>query len=273
MEDNEYEDSIDFSLEETSTIVFDPNNIIAIAPGENITPKSLIFDEDAEELSFPQIFYGQKRWFSNVKQPSTFLIANSEIRRYDRRGATNDHILYVWAKLQREKILSSINVMFRLKAGSLTASNALNSKNIEELITENLAYLKHIPNGPIYWQNQKKKVNAMIRQFGKPTFFLTMSAAEIHWKELINILHKSVYKNEERLSDTEFDNMSYIEKNRLIQNDPAICASYFEHKMRAVFHTFKYNNGPFGEHEVIHYYYRIEFQHRGSPHGGEIKIS
>ena len=33
-------------------------HILKIAPGENNRPQSLIFDEDAEELSFPAIYYG-----------------------------------------------------------------------------------------------------------------------------------------------------------------------------------------------------------------------
>jgi len=35
-----------------------------------------------------------------------------------------------------------------------------------------------------HWEDEKKKVMAMIRQFGLPTFFLTLSAAKTRWPEL-----------------------------------------------------------------------------------------
>lgn len=54
---------VDFPQDDSSTIIFNPNCSYALAPGENNVPVSLIFDDDAEELSFPQIYYGQKRVF------------------------------------------------------------------------------------------------------------------------------------------------------------------------------------------------------------------
>ncbi|KAF7987983.1 hypothetical protein HCN44_004799 [Aphidius gifuensis] len=98
--DNDFEETTDIPIDESSTVIFNPDCSYAIAPEENRTPKSLIFDNDADELSFPQIYYGQKRVSSTKKQPSTYKIANSEIRRFDRRGASNDRLLYVWAKLR-----------------------------------------------------------------------------------------------------------------------------------------------------------------------------
>lgn len=93
--ENNFEETTDIFIVESSIVIFNPDCSYAIAPGENRTPKSLIFNDDAEELSFPQIYYGQKRVFTTKKQPSTYKIAKSKIRRFDRRGASNDHLLYV----------------------------------------------------------------------------------------------------------------------------------------------------------------------------------
>lgn len=61
----------------------------------------------------------------------------------------------------------------------------------------------------------------------KPSIFLTMSAA--HWNELRKILHKATYGKE--LTNEELMNMTCMQKTKLVQNDPVICASYFEHKI------------------------------------------
>lgn len=87
----------------------------------------------------------------------------------------------------------------------------------------------------------------MIAQFDKPTIFLTMSAAERYWDELINILYEVANHTNKDLSEGEIKSMTYDQKNRLIQNDLVLCVSYFEHKMRCVFKTFDLNAGPFGK--------------------------
>lgn len=62
-------------------------------------PYVLLFDEDAEELSFPDLYYGQKRQFTVPATP--YDIANGEIRRIDRRGVGQRHVLYMCAKVLR----------------------------------------------------------------------------------------------------------------------------------------------------------------------------
>lgn len=65
-------------------------NHIIIAPGEGQRPIALLFDLDAEELSFPCIFCGLKR-------PATLTyskIVRSQVRRYERRCARVDFVLW-----------------------------------------------------------------------------------------------------------------------------------------------------------------------------------
>jgi hypothetical protein len=52
---------------------------------------------------------------------------------------------------------------------------------VERLVDTNLAFLKTIPSSVQYWAVRKKDPFAMIRQTGKPTAFLTMSANETDW--------------------------------------------------------------------------------------------
>lgn len=46
-----------------------------------------------------------------------------------------------------------------------------------------------------------------------------------------------------------------------------MCATYFDHRFRALLKLIKSKNRVFKEHHnVQHFFYRIEYQHRGGPH-------
>lgn len=103
----------------------------------------------------------------------------------------------------------------------------------------------------------------MIRQLGIPTLFITLSAAETHWKPLLmslgKLLNKKIYTNE------ELDEMTWNEKSRLIRSDPVTVARYFDYRVQQFFKTFLLaSTSPLGV--VEDFFYRIEFQQRGSPH-------
>lgn len=75
-----------------------------LAPGEHNIPQSLLFDEHAEELSFPSIYLGQFRKFKDEVRVTPFIIASSELRRSDRRGVTPYHLLYIDVKIMRLRV-------------------------------------------------------------------------------------------------------------------------------------------------------------------------
>ena len=105
----------------------------------------------------------------------------------------------------------------------------------------------------------------MLRQLGKPTMFLTMSANEIGWKKLLKTL---VYLKEKKLlTEEEIDSLDYLEKTTLINEDAVCCALYFDKLINVIMSILQSKMcSPFGKYRVINYFKRIEFQHRGSPH-------
>ncbi|XP_054717389.1 uncharacterized protein LOC129226785 [Uloborus diversus] len=243
---------------------------LAIAPGQDQRPISLVFDEVGEELSFPRIYCGEMRKFSRPKQPSFAEISRSEVRRFDRRGATPKKVLYNHQKLLHEKLLSSISICLRTNAlqkdGPITASSMQDPEFVRSLMYKNLAYTftKNIKSSPAHWKNERARVFAMMRQYGLPTIFLTLSAAENRWYDLIKHL-KKIHCNHD-LTLEEFNEMRVKDKNDLIKKDPAICALYFDYKVKQLWKTFSCKQGPFGTLKVTHFFKRTEFQQRGSPH-------
>ena len=61
------------------TLMWNEDMCLQIAPGQHKVPLSIIYDEHAEELSFPQIYYGVGREFHSSHPPTPYMIATSEI--------------------------------------------------------------------------------------------------------------------------------------------------------------------------------------------------
>jgi len=267
-EDNFWDERSDEERQETTnsdTLLVDyENKGLIIAPGEGNMPRSILYDEDSTQLSFPTIYGGYK--YSPFKNISVSKMARHQLRNRDRRAVRSDYLFYLMKQAQTQRIAGAINLCLRKKTSNLTASDVLsNFTKIENLIQHNDGYkfLKQERNSPPYWEEQKRKVMAMIRQLGKPTFFLTLSAAETQWTPLLkalmlNIHHKSC-------SDEEIDQLSFQEKCTLIKTDPVTCARYFNHRIRKLF-SFLKKDFVFESYQILDWYIRDEFQDRGSPH-------
>ncbi|KAI8116853.1 ATP-dependent DNA helicase PIF1 [Lucilia cuprina] len=241
-----------------------PLQRLVMAPGEGQRPLDMIMDEDSEELAFVTIYGGKKRTC-----PETYSkIVRSELRRYDRRACRIDKLLYSYKKLELLSIKNATSIALRkhVRSNNVTAGNALNETFMNSLIQHDDGYriLKGVRSSPAHWEAEKKKAEAMIRQFILPTFFITLSAAETKWAELLVILSKTIDNVE--ITEDEAINLSFTEKARLIRSDSITCARYFDFRFRQLFGLFKMENGIFDNNYVQQYYWRVEFQHRGSPH-------
>ena len=135
---------------------------------------------------------------------------------------------------------------------------------------EGYRFLKTLRGSPPYFEKVKKNVFAMMRFHGQPTFFTTFSAAEHKWTELLQQL--GILVDGRSYSAKEIFDMSAKEKQRLILARPDVCARHFNHRTNILFKDFLNSstgpsddeNGPLGE--LKEYFYRVEFQKRGSPH-------
>ncbi|GBP70856.1 hypothetical protein EVAR_53520_1 [Eumeta japonica] len=232
------------------TMMWNEEDCLNIAPGHRAQPLNIIYDRHAEELSFPSIYYGIPRRFNMGVSVTAYMIATSELRRRDRRGATPQKILYVAIKILRLRMVDGILLE--------------DPEFLKEFVTANLAFMKTVPNSIQYWAARKLGLFAMMRQLGKPTVFLTISANEIRWPKLLTILLKLSNKYPGKTAK----DLNTSERCTLVSDDPVTCCIYFHKLVGSLMKMLKskqfYN--PFGKYFVQDYFIRIEFQHRGSPH-------
>ncbi|XP_061170324.1 uncharacterized protein LOC133179634 [Saccostrea echinata] len=248
----------------------DMNQIYTFAPGGQ-RPISLYQDPTAEYLSFPTIFCGKGRLQDDERQVHVSYadIAKWELRSVDRRAAQSvPNLFFKLKKIQMKQVTDKCNLALRkckTKGKSMTANEMKNLENVSNLIRHNEGFFvfRQLRNSPAYLETRKKDVFAMIRQLGLPTWFISLSAADTRWNDLIRAL--GVLNDGKEYTDEEIDNMSWFEKSKLVQKDPITCTRYFDHRFRMFMNlVLRSDHHPIGF--VKDFFYRIEFQQRGSPH-------
>lgn len=261
----------------TDTLLQEPDmtgnveKIISFAPGEGNRPLGIFMDKESEFLSFPSIYCGQTR--ADNKERTTPVhystVCKWELRSQDRRVAQSvPNIFYKLKKLQIKQIQNSASISLRkckTKGKKYTAGDLKSDDNVNKLIQldEGFRVLRNLRGSPPYFEKCKKDLFAMIRQLGNPTWFCSFSAAETRWVHLLKTLGRLVDKKD--YTDDEIENMTWQQKSDLIQKDPVTCARNFEHMVQLfIKDVLKSNPMPIGE--IVDFFYRVEFQQRGSPH-------
>ena len=100
----------------------------------------------------------------------------------------------------------------------------------------------------------------MAKQLGIPTFFLTLSCANLKWDELTSIIYKL---NIFRYFDDDFKNLTYEERCKYLNTSPVLIPRQFHYRVQ-VFFTEVLSDRPLGK--SSYYLYRVEFQIRESLH-------
>ena len=113
---------------------------------------------------------------------------------------------------------------------------------------------------PAYWEKNLFQVLAMVKQLGLPTYFMTLSCADLRWNELPTIISRL---NGLNLSEEEILQMDYRTRCDVLNSNPVLLARHFQYRVEVFFREIVVD-GPLGK--VTYHAIRVEFQVRGSPH-------
>ena len=241
---------------------------LTIAPGEGKQPMSILNDQYCEELAHPHLFptgnYGYKIERNVKLSPVKYF--NQRLLNYKQKFASDaDYIFFALSVMQQLNLNSQINIaMKKVSSNSLTAGMLSNnfSETIKSFIAkdEGFNFMNPIKGTPAYWKRFLFEVLAMVRQLGLPTYFMTLSCADLRWNELVSIISKL---NGENLTDEQINNLTYFERCNYLNSNPVLLARHFQYRVEVFFKEIIVN-GPLGK--VKYYAIRVEFQVRGSPH-------
>ena len=152
----------------------------------------------------------------------------------DRFSSNPKYIFLALDWIERTVLASSIHFTQRKQFQSnINVGQLVNSDNIRRMISDDqiFASFKNIRGTPQYFHNMMLDVLVKVRQFGPPTFFLTLSAAEFHWPEIIKIVAPQYGEN---LTDEEVENMDWSTKVNYLKRNPVTVARQIDHIFKQV---------------------------------------
>ena len=242
-------------------------DILSVAPSEGEFPRDPSADLMGVIMAFPGVYGGRPR-STPIKKVTLHKIIKFELRHKEGRVAKNHELIFAMTRQSYLKQLCdmeqiSLRKVINPSGDKYVAKEVLDHSDRILKFNEGYRFLKTLRGSPPYFEKVKKNVFAMMRYHGQPTFFTTFSAAEHQWTELLQQLGLEVDKR--LYSEKEIYEMPAKEKQRLILARADICARHFNNRTNILFKDFlKSPNGPLGE--VKEFFYRVEFQKRGSPH-------
>ena len=255
----------------------DANKIISVAPGEGAKPLNILTDQLFEEMSFPHKYPNGKGGFSQERKEKITVrkFFNQRLLDVDGRFAKDvEYLLAAQYAVEHDQVDNLQSIVIRQMKGrhfqgqKITAGDLKNPEKLNQLVQKDYAYriLKDVRGTPAYWQKVHYEVLAMIRQLGIPTWFLTLSAADMKWPEVIQIIARQYGTI---LTDEQVSNLSWEEKCSWLRRNPVTAARHFQYRLDLFWNDFlKSKAMPIGE--VVDFMIRIEFQARGSPHAHTI---
>ncbi|CAF0887188.1 unnamed protein product [Rotaria sp. Silwood1] len=254
LQSNIAEDYVDFE-----------QDVISIAPAEKNRPASLLREKGLEAKAFPHLFPDGKNTYDQERERklkfSTY--ANQRLFSADYRYASDPHYIFFLQYLNDIQHASSgISLQLRKSCSKsqFTLQNISDKKYLSNMLKKDMIFkhLLKVRGSPQYWSSTLSELFAMIRQLGVPTWFCSFSAADARWIDLLHYLadyHNIARKNK----------YTWNETNYLLKTNPVIVSRIFDRRFRSFMRNIILSKfAALGE--VSDYFYRVEFQKRGSPH-------
>ncbi|CAF4116941.1 unnamed protein product [Rotaria magnacalcarata] len=233
-----------------------------VAPAEKNKLSSLLTDKTVEALAFPHLFPDGKGSFDEERKIKIKWKEYCKTRLFSsdsRFAADSSYIFFLQYLGDLKQVYSGINIAFRKKL-PINAKHTLDDMQMKFLMNKDMIYrhFQCVRGSPQYWHKRLKDLFAMTRQLGFPTFFLTLSCADLRWKEFNDtfVRHTGAPIKE---------SYTFEEKTKLLRANSVLAARLFE-KRFMTFMNFFIKSGASCLGKVNDWFARIEMQLRGSPH-------
>ncbi|XP_057683515.1 uncharacterized protein LOC130910330 [Corythoichthys intestinalis] len=245
------------------------DNVLNVAPAEGNNPVKLLSDMTNEAKCFPVLFPQGINTFHERRQHKLTLARyfNNRILHADGRFARNvEYIFYAQYMSELQQVISNVSIALRKGKGrqgfQQVDVNILNDdaffKNLLEF-DNGYRFLKPIRGTPAFWQAAQSDLLACVRQLGVPTWFCSFSSADMRWKNLLC----SILMQEGRTETLE--QLEWADRCELLRHNPVTAARMFDFRWHCFLREVLMSPAePIGK--IKDYFYRIEFQQRGSPH-------
>jgi ATP-dependent DNA helicase PIF1 len=178
-----------------------------------------------------------------------------------RGGRFAQHRRFPWFALNtvqraRTRSCSNIFVKQRHDAPQLNAADirTLLSDNDETIVRQMMRYGANLRGTRAYWATRRQELMDFIREKGCPDVFWTLSAADLQWPDL----HRHMPPHGQPSNDGR---AARQQRRQALNNNPHIAAAYLDRRVQLFLNELLH---PLLG--VRHFWYRYEWQERGSGH-------
>ena len=174
---------------------------------------------------------------------------------YQRRNI--QYILHLVGQKEKRLIKEGIFSVQNKSFQSMTKNDIFNNARDEnsELLKRITSVLRKLPTQREFWSEIRSKVEAMVFEFGPPTFWATFSPGEYDDQEMLKYLR-------ERNSD--LPGVETMTVSQLVCKDPILACTYLQTKFDATLKFMLSDANPIGK--IKHHFVRTEYQTRLMPH-------
>lgn len=218
-------------------------------------PLNLERERRMEELCWYFLFPNGKNGFGEERDiactPLDYF--QNRVMSADKRFNRNDYLFYALSVVEYFRAKSSVSVSCRMRQGQ-------GEQTPQGLVDNMHLTMRNIRGSASYWQKCCSELIAMVRTLGPPTWFLTFSCNDLNWSDMLKALLIADGGNVENA-----ESLSFPERLNLVQKHPVVVARQFTLRVNALMRFLKTNNDCLGG-PIEDFWYRVEFQNRGSPH-------
>lgn len=227
------------------------NDVLKWPPVDSQRPVSEFTTHGLFAKAFPHLFPTGSGDFSSARIRKLTSLGDyfkHIIRYHDPRFRQDERFLYFAMNMMfRWRALENGNLYMKQHPDEkkLSAEQILQRLDQPGFLKKVMAFSQSLHGSQSYWYNQCNRVESMCKQLGPPTFFVTLSAADTYWPDVQQL----------------FGVDSLSEMCNALRKNPVTANTYFIVRAKLFisrfFHDFLLCNDS---------YFRVEYQHRGSPH-------
>ena len=213
------------------------HKMYSIAPAEGEKPMSFMNDKYFEALCNPCNFpYGNGTFSTERERKLTYRkYFNQRLLDVDGRFARDlDYLFVAQYIVESKQILDDCShFIWRRTPGKqndtpLTACQVRDKNAMNDFMCKDKAYrfMKIVRGSPAYYQRTFYDLLAMMRQLGTPTWFLTLSAADMKWPDMIKTIARQYGV---MYTDEQVNNLSFEDKSNWLRCNPVTAARHFQY--------------------------------------------
>lgn len=250
---------IDCNIPDLSDIVLNNNveerNIpIYELRRKTAAPISALREQRAEELAWVRLFPDGRNGLKEQRSvPITPLdYFQTRVMSSDRRFQFNEYLFYALSIVELCKAQQNVSVCGRLRQDGAEPTDIVQSVHL---------VMRNIRGTSAYWHKAYTDLLAMVKNLGPPHWYLTLSCNDLNWRDMLKALLVA-----DNRPNFPVEELTFSEKQHLVESYPVTLSRHFMLRLNSLFSRIRREHDPILGRKVIDFWWRIEFQLRGSPH-------